>query len=122
MDVSEKSYGYNNIATVIDEGIFKGSNGYFHPDKTLTRAEMAAIINRSFLLEKKIAEVSFTDISSSHWAYQDIQALAANQITTGYEDNSFKPNQTITRAEFTVFMARVLKNTDGENFEVIGIY
>ncbi|WP_338450381.1 S-layer homology domain-containing protein [Niallia oryzisoli] len=148
-DVTKKSFGYNTIATVIDEGIFKGNSGYFYPDNTLTRAEMAAIINRAFPLEEKRANISFTDIDSKHWAYQDIQALAANNITTGYQDNSFKPNQTITRAEFSVFMARVLKNMNvvdeldqvkedhekdeeqgnkdeesnenSENFEVIGI-
>lgn len=122
-DVDQNSFGYKTIATVIDEGIFKGNNGYFNPNQTLTRAEMAAIIHRSFPLKETGSEVTFTDISSTHWAYSDIQALAVNHITTGYEDKSFKPNKTITRAEFSVFMARVLKNTNNEDhFEVIDIY
>ncbi|KAA9014563.1 S-layer homology domain-containing protein [Niallia endozanthoxylica] len=149
-DVTKKSYGYDTIATVIDEGIFFGNNGYFYPDNTLTRAEMAAILNRAFQLEEKNTKVSFKDLDTKYWAYKDIQALATNNITSGYEDNTFKPNQTITRAEFSAFMSRVLKNPtvvddhkepvvdppetienngngntnnkDSQNFEVIQIY
>ncbi|WP_071392845.1 S-layer homology domain-containing protein [Bacillus tuaregi] len=122
-DASKESYGYDTMATVIDEGIFQGNGGYFYPDKTLTRAEMAAVINRAFSLAEESTTISFTDIDSNHWAYSHIQALAANSITTGYQDNSFKPNQTITRAEFSVFMSRVLQNSDNDqSFEVIDIY
>jgi len=146
-DVTKKSYGYDTIATVIDEGIFFGNNGYFYPNNTLTRAEMAAILNRAFQLEEKSSGVSFKDLDTKYWAYKDIQALAANNITSGYKDNTFKPNQTITRAEFSAFMSRILKNpnvidnkepvvnppgtvenngntnnTDNQNFEVIQIY
>ena len=43
---------------------------------------------------------TFTDIDSSHWAYNAISHLAANFILNGYLDGSFKPEHNITRAEF----------------------
>ena len=37
-----------------------------------------------------------------------IKALATNNISNGYTDNTFKPNNSITRAEFSLLLARVL--------------
>jgi len=109
-DITTKSNGYDDIATVIDEGIFNGSNGFFYPDNNLTRAEMAAVLKRTFQLENKNKSVTFKDLKSSHWAYRDIKILASNDLTQGYEDKTFRPDQTITRAEFSTLMARVLKD------------
>lgn len=146
-DIEKGTNGYDVVSIVVDEGIFQGNNGYFHPNQTLTRAQMAAVVNRAFQLEASKVKVSFKDISTKDWAYKDIQALVANKITKGYNDNTFRPGESITRAEFSTFMARVLKNktltenknpiiekpvnqeipnTPGsentQNFEVIGIY
>ena len=49
---------------------------------------------------------SFIDISEDHWATDYISILAENQITKGYEDGTFKPNDPITRAEFSNMVAR----------------
>ena len=71
---------------------------------------MAAVLKRTFKLEDKNKRVTFKDLKSSHWAYSDIKTLASNDLTQGYEDKTFRPDQTITRAEFSTLMARVLKD------------
>ena len=114
-DVSKESNGYDVIATVIDEGIFFGDNGSFNPNNFLTRAQMAAVLNRAFQLEDINKKLSFKVMNSLHWAHDDIQLLAANNITVGFKDNTFRPGQTITRAEFSAFMARVLKLENKNN-------
>jgi hypothetical protein len=44
------------------------------------------------------------DVSSSHWAYQDIQLVLRNGIMTGYGEGRFYPEQRVTRAEaFAIF-------------------
>lgn len=132
-DVSRGTDGFKDIAAAVEAGIFTGNNGYFYPNRTLTRAEMAAIINRAFDLETKTAKVSFKDLTTKHWAYKDIQALVAHGITTGYPDKTFKPETPTTRAEFATFMSRIMKKQEKEDkeedkkpveteFEVIDIY
>lgn len=77
------------------------------PKKPLTRGEVALLLATSFNLSEGGAH-SFTDVDTSSPYYQAINQLTANQIAIGYEDGTFKPDKTVTRAEFSVFLARVL--------------
>ncbi len=43
---------------------------------------------------------SFKDLSGSHWAYEYIMYLTSKNVINGYNDGTFKPNGTITNAEF----------------------
>ncbi|XID94887.1 S-layer homology domain-containing protein [Paenibacillaceae bacterium WGS1546] len=52
--------------------------------------------------------ISFADIAG-HWAEGDIKRAAAAGIVNGYPDGTFKPNDPVTRAEFTVMLAGALK-------------
>lgn len=77
------------------------------PKKPLTRGEVALLITSNFNLSEK-GTYSFTDVDKNHPYYQAIQILASNQIVIGYEDGTFRPDKTVTRAEFSVFLSRVL--------------
>ncbi|MBR5235937.1 MAG: S-layer homology domain-containing protein [Clostridia bacterium] len=44
--------------------------------------------------------LSFSDLAESHWAYKDVQTLVNDGTVSGYVDGSFRPNGTVTRAEF----------------------
>lgn len=44
--------------------------------------------------------MSFTDLAEDHWAYSNVQTLVTDGTVSGYEDGSFRPNGTVTRAEF----------------------
>ncbi len=50
----------------------------------------------------------FTDLTSSHWAYKAVKWMDSNGIISGYPDNTFKPNNIVTRAEFAVIMVKAL--------------
>ncbi|MFY3791588.1 S-layer homology domain-containing protein [Ureibacillus sp. MALMAid1270] len=109
-DVKTSFYAYNAIAAVSEKGIITGrSAGKFSPDGKLTRAEMATILTRAYSLSGS-SNVSFKDVTSKHWAHGYIQTLLANDLTSGYNDNTYRPNVEITRAEFATLLARVLKN------------
>ncbi|MCV4235122.1 Ig-like domain-containing protein [Virgibacillus sp. LDC1] len=56
-------------------------------------------------------EISFTDISG-HWAEVSIKEAVRERIVTGYPDETFKPGNTVTRAEFSVMLMNALKSTD----------
>jgi hypothetical protein len=109
-DVPASHLYYAEIAAVTKAGIMNGKqNGtIFDPDGTLTRAQMAAILVRAFSL-KGDTKQPFKDVPSSYWAYKEIHALYANQITVPYEGHLFKPNHPVTRAQFSTFLYRVLQ-------------
>ncbi|RXZ79810.1 S-layer homology domain-containing protein [Paenibacillaceae bacterium] len=93
----------------IESGLLKGySNGAFGPDLPITRAELMALINRSFDLTEK-TEITFTDIDSSHWAYTDIAIAVKASYITGYDDLTIRWKQAITREEAASMVARLLK-------------
>ncbi|MDX8363468.1 S-layer homology domain-containing protein [Cytobacillus sp. IB215316] len=99
----------NVISAVTKHGLFddvvKGNT--FDPYKKVTRAEMASILSVAYQLEGN-SEFDFQDVPSTHWAYDYVQGLAANKITTGVTDTTFNPDGLVTRAQFSVFMTRIL--------------
>lgn len=107
-DVPKDFYAYKEIAAVTNAGIMKGDkNGNFRPNDSLTRAQMAIVLTKAFHL-KGNGSVSFKDVPKDHYAYEEIDALFANGITKGNENNEFNPEQPTTRAHFSVFLSRAL--------------
>ncbi|MEG0259958.1 MAG: S-layer homology domain-containing protein, partial [Lysinibacillus sp.] len=99
---------YKEIAAVVEVGIMSGkSKDVFDSKANLTRAQMAKIIAIAYNLEGT-SKIVFKDVAKDNWAYDYIQALAANKVTTGYEGNLYKPFQPITRAHFSVFLYRAI--------------
>ncbi|WP_336762831.1 tail fiber protein [Paenibacillus sp. USHLN196] len=56
------------------------------------------------------AEIAFSDVDG-HWAEDFIQEAVLEGIVSGFSDGSFKPNASVTRAEFTVMLMNTL-NTE----------
>ncbi|WP_153721816.1 S-layer homology domain-containing protein [Sporosarcina cascadiensis] len=108
-DIKTSHPHYALIATMVDEGIFTGNpKQQFLPDGNLKRGQMAAVFVRAFDLKGK-TDYRFRDVPSTYWALPDIQTLSVKSITTGFLDNTFKPNQSLTRGHFAVFLARILE-------------
>lgn len=107
-DVNESSFAYDVIAKMTQERVFAGSNRQFLPNKQLTRAQMARILVEAFDLTGSTSH-TFNDVTGDHWAKDYISILADNGITIGYKDGSFKPSKSISRAEFSIMLAKALK-------------
>lgn len=108
-DVKSTHFAYDAIAAVAEKGIITGREASkFSPDGKLTRAEMATILKRAYNLTGTTV-LPFKDVPSTHWAYEAIQTVYQNQLTGGYPDNTFKPNNSITRAEFATFLTKILQ-------------
>ncbi|MCC5665564.1 fasciclin domain-containing protein [Nostoc sp. CHAB 5784] len=54
--------------------------------------------------------VNLSDVSSDYWARPFIQALADNNVISGFPDGSFRPNQGVTRAEFAALIQKAFPN------------
>jgi len=89
--------------------IFGYDDGTFRPDNNMSRAEAAAIFAR-LISEKKGENISgkatFKDISSKDWFAKEVGYLEKYGIIKGYSDNTFKPNESVTRAEFVAMTVR----------------
>ncbi|MGL4362803.1 MAG: S-layer homology domain-containing protein, partial [Cellulosilyticaceae bacterium] len=53
-------------------------------------------------------ELIFTDVDSNYWASEAIASATTKGWINGYKDNTFKPGQTITRAEAVTIVNRML--------------
>jgi hypothetical protein len=110
LDVKKGENAYDAIAAVMAKGLFDDFVGKeFKPNQFLTRGEMSSILVRAFELSGDKSK-TFKD-TGSHWAKEHISLLAAHNITTGYTDNTFKPNANLTRGQFSVFFARAMHDS-----------
>ncbi|MFK2827257.1 S-layer homology domain-containing protein [Bacillus sp. B190/17] len=109
-DVNSTNFASGYIAAAVEKKIISGyPDGTFRPNATLTRGQMAILIDRAFQL-KEMSTIRFHDVPSSSSAYQSIYKIVAAGITSGYPDGTFKPNTTMTRAPFSAFLARALND------------
>ena len=106
-DVDPSAWYNTPASTMAAMGIIGGyPDGLFHGTDNITRAEFAAICAR-FDKNTENTKADFSDISG-HWAELDIAIAANNGWIMGYPDGTFRPNQTITRAEAMALINRVL--------------
>ncbi|HZJ76516.1 MAG TPA: S-layer homology domain-containing protein, partial [Oscillospiraceae bacterium] len=102
------------IAEMVENEILTGyPDGTFRPDTTVTRAEFVTILVKAFELEQKFDKV-FED-TRTHWARAHISTTAAYEIITGYNENQFGPNDTITREQMAKMVAVIAKLDVSQN-------
>ena len=95
-------------------------NGYpdkgVHPQANITRAEVAAIFYRLLTDEARdryeASTSRFAD-ANSNWAAKEIATLTSAGIIEGYEDGTFRPDASITRAEYAAIASRFDKLESG---------
>ncbi len=98
---------YETIKLVQQAGLYQGINGYFKPNENMTRAQIAKVLAIALNLSPTSTH-TFKDIPSTHWAHDYIIALAANDIALG-DNGYFKPESSVTRAQFVAFLYRALQ-------------
>ncbi|AXY09557.1 S-layer protein [Bacillus thuringiensis LM1212] len=107
-DVAKGIYYYDSVHKLAHNNIVQRETNYF-PDRSLTRAEMAKVLVKTFDLKPTGADINFPDVPSTHWSYNYVKILAQNNITTGLPDGTFGPGVKVTREQFAAFLARVLE-------------
>lgn len=105
-DVAESSFASGYIQEAVEKKIISGfTDGTFRPGEQVTRAEMAILLSKAFQFKEKSTK-SFQDVKSHMAAYDAISTLIASGVTEGYQDGTFRPYGKMTRADFSVFLAR----------------
>ncbi|MFR3568586.1 MAG: N-acetylmuramoyl-L-alanine amidase [Paraclostridium sordellii] len=106
-DVNPSDWYYNDICIGVNAGYINGyEDNTFKPDKQITREEASKIIATALNL-KGDGNLNFKDSSEiSNWAKSYVDALSDNNIINGYEDNTFRPHNNMTRAENVTILSR----------------
>ena len=109
-DVDTKAWYAEAVTAAVDNGLLYGkSSTIIDPNGDMTRAEMAAIINRSFGCYKAADISQYKDVAKSKWYYKDV-ALAVQMGTyNGRSSSSMAPDAPITREEAMTVVARALE-------------
>ncbi|MCA0985498.1 S-layer homology domain-containing protein [Halobacillus yeomjeoni] len=106
-DVNKDTKYYEEIAAIADEGIFVGDGkNRFNPNQTLTRKEMAVLLQRVYNFDDTSEDHPFTDVSEGIWYDEAVKRIYAADITKGVGDNKFAPDEVVTREQFAAFLTR----------------
>lgn len=108
-DVSVNNANYGPIAALANAGIINGFEGKYNPAGTLTRGQMAKIIDNAFNLSGgNVDALPFTDIQKSQYKVH-IADLFANNVTTGVTATKFDEKSPVTRGQLASFVVRAEK-------------
>lgn len=101
-----------SIQKWFDNGQLSGyEDGSFKPDQTVTRAEFMTMVNSAFEFTAK-DDISFSDVKSSDWYYEEVQKAAAAGYIIGYTDDTARPGIKITRQEAALIISRIKELSD----------
>jgi uncharacterized membrane protein YgcG len=86
------------------------SDNTFRPEQSITRAEMAVVLaNLDGASKDNQTGIEFKDVPKEHWAAWAIAYVAEKGYFKGYEDETYKPDRYITRAELCVVLGNYMK-------------
>lgn len=131
-DITEKHWAYPYVAAVAGQELIPQemvADGLFKPSEPVTRKEIAAILVN--VLGKKeevtnqpvgdLKKYSLKDMPFDAWSTPFIVVAIKNGIITGYQDKTFKPDKTVTRAEAFAMIVRTLKQIPEDVLLKLGI-
>lgn len=115
-DVDANAWYSHAVNTLASMGIVTGvGDNQFDPERSITRAEFTAIAMRFADLDVNGNNI-FSDVSANDWYYNQVVGSVKYGWITGYSDGTFRPNNTITRAEVTTIVNRMLGRAADEQY------
>ena len=120
-DVDKEAWYYSQIKAAFDNNIVSGlSSNTIGIGKKITRQDFLTILLRAVITESSIDvyvdqnEKAFADYESiSDYAKEAVNLFSTLKVISGYEDGTFRPNNTITRAEAAQMLYQVCKLKEG---------
>jgi len=118
-DVANDSWALDAVACCMGSDIVLAyPDGLYRPEVAVSRDQMAVFIARAMAggdaAVPKGKGGTFTDVDPSQWAYDCIQYTSEAGVVQGYPDGSYQPDETVTREQMAVFIARSIANAAGE--------
>ncbi|AKP48476.1 S-layer homology domain-containing protein [Bacillus smithii] len=110
-DVPKSKALYEEISKAADAGIVKGTGGNFYPDRPVTRADMAVMLDRAMNLKgnfKEEGNLKFKD-KIPPYALESVKRMVHYGVIKGKTDGTFAPGEDADRASSSVLVSRVLQ-------------
>jgi hypothetical protein len=82
-------------------------DGTIRPDNQISRAEFVALVNRVGGYQASGTTVAFSDVKAGDWYAGQVAAAVQQGYIGGFEDNTFRPNDSVTRAQAAAIIARI---------------
>lgn len=115
-DVPDDAWYATAVNTLASLGILKGvGEDKYDPTRAISRAEFAAIATR-FAKVNLEGSTPFDDVSDADWYYNAVLTAVNYGWINGYGDNTFRPYNTVTRAEVTTIVNRMLARRADKDF------
>lgn len=115
----EAAFRRRVIFTAVHHGVVQGyDDGTFRPNDTVNRAEALKILRLAARLDRTSsgAVISFSDVSDADWFAPYVYFAAEREIVQGHDDGTFRPGDSITRAE----AAKIIRLTILQNPNING--
>lgn len=110
------------IQSLVSRDLITGfPDNTFKPENSLTRAQFAAIVAKSFNLPPKQPATNFSDVPSNFWAAEAITKANRMGFITGFPDGTFRPGLNLTRTQAIVALVNGLGLTGGTP-QLLGLY
>ncbi len=98
----------------------------FEPQRMITRAEAVKLLVEAVMRNSNLSQLAnpaashaFTDVAADAWYYDYVKKAAAYGMVNANEDRSFRPNEPITREQFTLMLYRLAQGTDADESVLI---
>ena len=115
-DVASDAWYAEAVNTLASLGMITGvGDNKYEPDRSITRAEFTAIAMRFADLATG-GENVFSDVAEDAWYHDYVVGSIQYGWITGYPDGTFRPENTITRAEVTTIVNRMLGRSADRTF------
>lgn len=110
-DLTDARWAQEKIMKWNELGFVAGyEDSTFRPQANITRAEFATLVYNSYKLSSPSVK-SFGDVKESDWYYSIVGQMAQLGLLSGYEDNTFRPEAYISRAEAAAILSQINKLT-----------
>ncbi len=107
-------WAHPQISKFVKDGIMNGyEDGSFKPDNRISRAEFVTIINKTFGYTE-MAEDGFVDVTDDAWYKNEVLKAKLAGYVSGYLDDTFKPDNSISRQEAAAILSKILKLNEDE--------
>lgn len=121
-DVENNHWAKNDIIIANQHGLMKGKDkGRFAPDDNVTREEMAVILDRIIGVSASHVgeEKDFRDVKEGHWSHGAIQNMSKQGIFGGFDDQTFRPTERLTRGQMASILNRIAPIIEKEIGQVV---
>lgn len=91
----------------IDNGWIQGDEGGIRPDSTITRAEMATVVDAVEEYTEEADVSGYKDVAKTDWFYKQVAKIVKANVMVGVGDNKWAPQGDVTREQAAVIMCKL---------------